>query len=100
MLLFNVMTNFYRSISQLNLCTLKYEDEVLNQKEGAGKSHCEKFNALNHPLMAIDCRGGNKSDASSSRSLSPSSKSGGDSGPSSLSSTPGGYSRASSKSPR
>ncbi len=99
MLIFIMLVTFYRSISQLNLCTLKYEDEVL--KEGAGKSsHCEKFNALNHPLMAIDCRGGNKSDASSSRSLSPSSKSGGDSGPSSLSSTPGGYNRASSKSPR
>lgn len=97
-----------RSISQLNLCTVKYEDEVLHQKEAckdatASKSHCEKFNALNHPLMAIDCRGGGahhkgRESETSSRSLSPTSSSA-DSGVSSSSSTASGY-RPPTKSPR
>lgn len=71
-----------RSMQQSNLCPSKYEDEVFqNVGDDHERRHCEKFNELNHPLMAIDCRKNTEI-----RSLSPT-----DSGISSQSSTPGHF---------
>lgn len=67
---------------QSNLCHSKYEDDVFhNVGDEHERRHCEKFNELNHPLMAIDCRKNTEI-----RSLSPT-----DSGISSQSSTPGHF---------
>ncbi|XP_046448488.1 poly(A) RNA polymerase gld-2 homolog A-like isoform X2 [Daphnia pulex] len=71
-----------KSMQQSNLCPSKYEDEVFqNVGDDHERRHCEKFNELNHPLMAIDCRKNTEI-----RSLSPT-----DSGISSQSSTPGHF---------
>lgn len=65
-----------------SLCAAKFEDEVFqNGGDEHDRRHCEKFNELNHPLMAIDCRKNTEI-----RSLSPT-----DSGISSQSSTPGHF---------
>ncbi|XP_059352772.1 poly(A) RNA polymerase GLD2-like isoform X3 [Daphnia carinata] len=75
-----------RSIPQSNVCTTKYEDEVFQSGgDEHERRHCEKFNELNHPLMAIDCRKNTEI-----RSLSPT-----DSGISSQSSTPGHFQKGS-----
>ena len=67
---------------QPSLCHSKYEDEVFQSGgDEQERRHCEKFNELNHPLMAIDCRKNTEI-----RSLSPT-----DSGISSQSSTPGHF---------
>lgn len=67
---------------QPSLCNSKYEDEVFQSGgDEHERRHCEKFNELNHPLMAIDCRKNTEI-----RSLSPT-----DSGISSQSSTPGHF---------
>lgn len=71
-----------KSIPQSNVCPSKYEDEVFQScDDEQERRHCEKFNELNHPLMAIDCRKNTEI-----RSLSPT-----DSGISSQSSTPGHF---------
>ena len=53
---------FFRSVSQLNLCRKNNDDDFIHK---GNRSHCEKFNALNHPLMAIDCRGKGNTDSRS-----------------------------------